>query len=169
MSTSRRKFLVAGSAALTVTATKGAGAQTADATRKSKIDTLLQGAVNAGDVPGVVAMATDRTATTYEGAYGKRVLGQAAAMTADTVVWIASMTKALTGTAAMQLVEQGKLDLDAPAAKVVPDLATAVRLEEFDPPGQLRTHPPNPPTTLRQLLTPTAGVSYDLRSPAQGK
>jgi CubicO group peptidase (beta-lactamase class C family) len=72
-----------------------------------------------GDVPGVVAMATDRTSVTYEGAFGKRIQGQPAPMTVDTVGWIASMTKALTGAAAMQLVEQGKLDLDAPAARIV--------------------------------------------------
>jgi methyl acetate hydrolase len=169
MSTSRRKFLVAGSAALTVAATKRARAQSADATRKSKIDTLLQGAVDAGDVPGVVAMATDRNSTIYEGAYGKRVLGQAAAMTADTVVWIASMTKALTGTAAMQLVEQGKLDLDAPAAKVVPDIASIEVLEGFDASGQPRTRPPKRPITLRHLLTHTAGFGYDLWSVELGK
>ena len=169
MSTSRRKFLVAGSAALTVAATKRARAQTADATRKSKIDTLLQRAVDAGDVPGVVAMATDRNSTIYEGAYGKRVLGQAAPMTADTVVWIASMTKALTGTAAMQLVEQGKLDLDAPAAKVVPDIASIEVLEGFDASGQPRTRPPKRPITLRQLLTHTAGFGYDLWSVELGK
>ena len=68
----------------------------------------------------------------YEGAYGKRILDQPAPMTADTVVWIASMTKALTATGAMQLVEQGKLDLDAPAAKVVPEIASIEVLEGFD-------------------------------------
>ena len=66
-----------------------------------------------GDVPGVVAAATDREGTIYEGGFGKRCWA-AAAMTPNTVVWIASMTKAVTGTAAMQLVEQGKLKLDAP-------------------------------------------------------
>ena len=107
--------------------------------RNAKIDATLKAAADAGDVPGVVAMATDRTSTIYEGAFGKRVLGEPAAMTLDTVGWIASMTKALTGAAAMQLVEQGKLDLDAPAAKVVPDLGKAQVLEGFDAGGQPRT------------------------------
>jgi methyl acetate hydrolase len=65
----------------------------------------------------------------YEGAFGKRELGKAAAMTVDTVVWIASMTKAITTTAAMQLVERGKLSLERPAQEVVPDLAKARVLE----------------------------------------
>src|SRR5205814_3156408 len=89
---------------------------------KTKADTLLRKATQSGDVPGVVAAATDRNGTIYEGAFGSRVLGEPAEMTPDTVVWIASMTKALTGTAAMQLVEQGKLTLDTPASEVVPAL-----------------------------------------------
>lgn len=59
-------------------------------------DDILYQATASGDVPGVVACATDRSGTTYEAAFGKRVLGQAADMTPDTVVWIASMTKAIT-------------------------------------------------------------------------
>ena len=78
MSTSRREFLVAGSAALTLTAGRHAHAQSAEAARKGKIDAMLQRAADAGDVPGVVAMATDRNSAIYEGAFGKRVLGQPA-------------------------------------------------------------------------------------------
>jgi methyl acetate hydrolase len=159
MSISRRRFLVAGSAALAVAASSPA--QSREAARKSKIDALLRRAIDAGDVPGVIAMATDRNSVIYEGAYGKRILGQPAPMTADTVVWIASMTKALTAAGAMQLVEQGKLDLDAPAAKVVPDIATIEVLEGFDAAGQPRTRPPKRPITLRHLLTNTAGFGYD--------
>ncbi len=73
---------------------------------QSEADGLLKSAVARGDVPGVVAAATNRDGTIYEGGFGERVLGGGAAMTPDTVCWIASMTKALTGTAAMQLVEQ---------------------------------------------------------------
>ena len=75
---------------------------------KNQADTILKDAVARGDVPGVVAVATDRKGQTYEGGFGKRVLGEAAEMTPDTVAWIASMTKALTGVAAMQQVERGK-------------------------------------------------------------
>jgi methyl acetate hydrolase len=132
--------------------------------RNSKIDALLQRAVEAGDVPGVIAMATDRKGVVYEGAYGKRVLGQPAVMTVDTVVWIASMSKALTSAGAMQLVEQGKLDLDAPAANIVPEIATIEVLDGFDTAGQPRTRPPKRPITLRQLLTHTAGFGYNIWS-----
>lgn len=131
---------------------------------KDTIDALLGRAVQTGDVPGVVAMVTNRDAATYEGAFGKRVLGQDAAMTPDTVGWIASMTKALTGTAAMQLVEQGKLDLDAPASTMVPEIAKAQVLEGLDEKGQPRTRPPKRAITLRHLLTHTAGFGYDIWS-----
>ena len=71
-------------------------------------------------VPGVVAMATDRTANIYEGAAGKRSLGQDPDMTTDTVFAIFSTTKAITGAACLQLVEDGRRDLDAPAGSTRP-------------------------------------------------
>ena len=131
---------------------------------KNEVDTLLRTAVQAGDVPGVVAVATNREGTIYEGGFGSRVLGEPAEMSPDTVVWIASMTKALTGTAAMQLVEQGKLELDAPASSVLPELGEAMVLEGFDENGQPRTRAPKRPITLRHLLTHTAGFAYEFWS-----
>ena len=128
---------------------------------KTKADALLRMATESGDVPGVVAVATDRNGPIYEGGFGSRVLGEPAEMTPDTVVWIASMTKALTGTAAMQLVEQGKLALDMPAGSVIPELGEAVVLEGFDADGQPRTRAPKRAITLRHLLTHTAGFAYE--------
>jgi len=132
------------------------------AARNAAIDKILERAAAAGDVPGVVAMATDRDGTIYQGAFGKRVLGQPAGMSLDTVAWIASMTKAITGAAAMQLVEQGKLDLDAPATAVVGELQQAQVLEGFDAAGQPKMRPPKRPITLRHLLTHTAGFGYEI-------
>jgi CubicO group peptidase (beta-lactamase class C family) len=131
---------------------------------KDRVDSLLKKATDSGDVPGVVAMATNRDRSLYEGAFGKRVLGQDAAMTTDTVVWIASMTKALTGACAMQLIEQGKLDLESAASKWVPDLASVEVLEGFDAAGKPRTRKPKRAITLRHLLTHTAGFSYEIWS-----
>jgi methyl acetate hydrolase len=131
---------------------------------QSEVDAVLHKAVADGDVPGVVAAATDRGGTIYEGGFGERVLGSGAAMTTDTVGWIASMTKALTGTAAMQLVEQGRLELDRPAADWVPELGAAQVLEGFDDAGEPLTRPPRRPITLRHLLTHTAGFAYEMWS-----
>lgn len=136
---------------------------------KQAANSILKRATDAGDVPGVIALATDRDGSIYEGAFGLRALGQSAPMTMDTVVWIASMTKAVTGLAAMQLVERGKLDLDGPAGKVVPALGAVQVLEGFDGAGQPRLRAPKRPVTLRHLLTHTAGFSYEIWSEAIGR
>lgn len=129
---------------------------------KQAADPLLQDAVARGAVPGVVAMACDREGTIYEGAFGERVLGGGQPMTADTVCWIASMTKAVTSVAAVQCVERGLIDLDAPAARVVPDIAAAQVLTGFDAEGRPTHRPPRRPVTLRHLLTHSAGFSYEI-------
>jgi len=87
-------------------------------------------------------------------------------MTLDTVVWIASMTKAITATAAMQLVDRGKLSLESPASAVVSGLAAAKVLEGFDSTGKPLLRPPRRAITLRHLLTHTAGFAYEIWSPA---
>ncbi len=96
------------------------------------IDQHLRQAADAKEVPGVVAVAANDNGIVYEGAFGKRDLAKGTDMTVDSVFWIASMTKALTATAVMQLVEQGKLQLDEPISKVLPDLAAPQVFEGFD-------------------------------------
>ena len=136
---------------------------------KAQADSVLKEAVSKGDVPGVVAAATDARGTTYEAGFGKRILGESADMTPDTVAWIASMTKAVTGAAAMQLVERGKLSLDGPAKAVIPALGDCVVLEGFDAAGKPRTRKAARDITLRHLLTHTAGFAYDIWKPEIGK
>lgn len=131
---------------------------------QKSLDAVLERAADAGDVPGVVAVLTDREKTLYEGAFGQRKLGVAGDMTLDTVGLIASMTKAITSLAAMQLVEQGKLDLDSAASKWLPDLGKIQVLEGFDAQGQPKTRAPRRPITLKHLLTHTAGFSYEFLS-----
>jgi methyl acetate hydrolase len=112
-------------------------------------------------VPGVVAIATDRRGNVYEGAAGRRVLGQDAEMTPDTVFAIFSTTKAITGTACLQLVENGRLDLDAPAKTYAPDIGKLQVLEGFDADGNPKLRPPKRDVTTRMLLLHTAGFAYD--------
>jgi methyl acetate hydrolase len=128
------------------------------------IDHVLRQAVHEQDVPGVVAMAATDKGVMYEGAFGMRELGKDVAMTPDTVVWIASMTKAITSAAAMQLVERGQLQLDSLAADVVPELAKAQVLEGFDASGTPQLRAPKRTMTLKHLLTHTAGFSYEMFS-----
>ncbi len=128
------------------------------------IGAAFEKAVGSRAVAGVVAAASVDGRTVFEGAFGSREIGGAVPMTADTVFWIASMTKAITAAGAMQLVEQGKLALDAPIAAVLPELADRPVLEGFDETGAPKLRPARGPITLRHLLTHTAGFAYDMWS-----
>jgi methyl acetate hydrolase len=129
------------------------------------LDTIFSQAVESKAIPGIVAVAATDKGPVYEGAFGTRELGTSAPMGLDTVVWIASMTKAITTTAAMQLVERGKLSLERPAHDVVPELAKARVLEGFDAAGQPRLRAPSRPMTLKHLLTHTSGFAYEIWRP----
>ena len=129
------------------------------------IDAALSRAVEAKEVPGVVALAATDTGILYEGAFGLRDVVDGPAMTRDSVFRIASMTKAVTSVAAMQLVEQGKLQLDEPIGKVLPELAAPQVLEGFDSAGAPRLRSAKRPITLRHLLTHTAGFGYEMWNP----
>jgi methyl acetate hydrolase len=129
---------------------------------KSQIDQVLRQKSDAREIPGVVAMAATSKEVIYQGAFGKRDLSKNDAMTPDSVFWIASMTKAITSAAGMQLVEQGKLSLDGPIGKVLPDLAAPQVLEGFDASGEPKLRPARKAITLRHLMTHTAGFAYNM-------
>jgi methyl acetate hydrolase len=128
---------------------------------RAACDGILQKVVTGNPrVPGVVAMITDRSANIYEGAAGERVLaGQA--MTTDTVFAIFSTTKAITGTAILQCVEEGELDLDTPAKTYVPDIGKLEVLQGFDANGNPKLRAPKHDITTRMLMLHTAGLGYD--------
>src|SRR5271165_4209312 len=125
-------------------------------------DAVLNRAAETKEVPGVVAMAATDSGVIYEGAFGLRDLAVGPAMTLDTVFRIASMTKGVTSVAAMQLVEQGKLQLDQPVGNILPELSAPQVLEGFDDSGAPRLRPAKRPITLRHLLTHTAGFAYEV-------
>ena len=110
----------------------------------------------------MVAAAVAQDGILYEGAFGKRDLAKGTDMTLDSVFWIASMTKAITSAAAMQLVEQGKLQLEQPMGALLPELKSPQVLEGFDQKGEPKLRPAKHPITLRHLLTHTAGFTYDV-------
>ena len=129
------------------------------------IDAALSRAAEAKEVPGVVALAATDTGVLYEGAFGLRDVVNGPSMTHDSVFRIASMTKAVTSVAAMQLVEQGKLQLDEPIGKVLPELAAPQVLEGLNSSGAPRLRPAKRPITLCHLLTHTAGFGYEVWNP----
>jgi len=128
----------------------------------SSIAAPLRAAAEAGDVPGVVATAANADGVIFEGGFGTRDAATGQKMTADTVVWIASMTKAITAACAMHLVERGKLTLDGDLAPLLPELGQVQVLDGFDGAGAPRLRPPKRAVTLRQLLTHTSGYVYDM-------
>ena len=128
----------------------------------NRIAAPLRQVAELGDVPGVAAAAATADGVIFEGAFGTRDLATGAPMTTDTVVWIASMTKAITGACAMQLVERGKLSLDDDIAGVLPALGRVQVLDGFDVDGQPRLRAPKRAITLRHLLTHTSGHAYDM-------
>ena len=129
------------------------------------IDDVLRKPIDAGLIPGVVALAADDRGIFYEGAFGWREVDKPEPMTLDSVFRIASMTKAVTGTAAMQLVEQGRIGLDQPVGDLLPVVKNVKVLESFDSDGAPRLRDPNGPVMLRHLLTHTSGYGYDIFNP----
>ncbi|WP_241840998.1 serine hydrolase domain-containing protein [Rhodococcus erythropolis] len=122
---------------------------------------LARATQGADRVPGVVAMITDREGNIYEGAAGERTLASGVPMTLDTTFALFSTTKAITGTAVLQCVEEGLLDLDAPAATYVPDIGELKVLDGFDAGGNPVLREPKRDITTRMLLLHTAGFGYD--------
>ena len=132
---------------------------------KSALDGALRQCVHRhGGVPGVVAMATDRTANFYEGAAGTRELGKDSPIATDSVFAIFSTTKALTGTLIMQLVEEGKLSLADEAGKYVPEIDQLEVLLGFDENGQPLTRAPRRRITINDLMLHTSGLCYEFFS-----
>jgi len=128
----------------------------------SAIDAVLRRAVDDAEVPGVVALAATGRGVFYEGAFGRCDIATGPAMSLDAIFRIASMTKAVTSVAAMQLVEQGGIKPDEPIARVLPELAAPYVLQGFDASGKPRLRPAKRPITLRHLLTHTAGFGYEM-------
>ncbi len=123
------------------------------------IDKVLRDAVDSGDVPQVAAIAADRDGVIYQGAVGPREAGQSDPVTVDTVFRIMSMTKTPCAVAALQQMEQGNLDLDAPVVDYLPEFADVQVLTGFDGDTPI-LRPPARQATVKNLITHTAGFGY---------
>jgi len=131
------------------------------------LDASLRGAVERKDVPGVVALVANRKGVIYQSAFGVADVSTGRPLTTDALFRIASMTKAVTSTALMQLIEQGRISLDDPADKYLPELAGLKVLEKFDAAtGDYSVRPAQKRPTVRQFLTHTSGLAYPFTSAA---
>jgi CubicO group peptidase (beta-lactamase class C family)/C-terminal processing protease CtpA/Prc len=132
--------------------------------RLAQIGAWYQKQIDAGALPGaVVAIARDGKLA-YMRAVGYQDRARTVPMRPDAIFWIASMTKPVTSVAAMMLVEEGKLDLDASVSRYLPDLKDMqVATEETDPlTGEATTAlaPQKHAMTVRDLLRHTSGLIY---------
>lgn len=116
-----------------------------------RIDDLLNGVTADGSLHGVAATVVGRDGVLYEGTAGDA--------RPDTMFRNASMTKAVATTAALQLVEQGRVDLDATVASIVPEFGDLQVLDGFEG-GKPVLRPPKSQATVRQLMNHTSGCGY---------
>jgi CubicO group peptidase (beta-lactamase class C family) len=162
----RVMFIVAG--AVLLTAAIEAAHRSHDALDQSpaSLDDELAAAIKRNDVPGLVVMAATRDRVLYQGAFGKADVAHDRPMTADAIFRIASMTKAVTSVAAMQLFEEGRFALDDPAEKYLPELANLMVFQSFDrATGDYTLRPAAKKETIRHLLAHTSGLGYGFTSP----
>jgi methyl acetate hydrolase len=130
----------------------------AGALSAESIDAALAGFVDRREIPGVLAVVTDSDRIVYTCAEGIASRRGGIAMAPDTIFRIASMTKPVTSVAIMMLVDEGKVELDAPLSRYLPDYHQPYVLLSFDlQTGDYRTRPAHSDITIRQLLTHTAG------------
>jgi methyl acetate hydrolase len=132
---------------------------------QAALDTSLRSAVERKDVPGVVVLVTDRKGVLYENAFGVADVATGRQLKTDALFRIASMTKPITTTALMQLVEQGKIGLDDPAEKYLPELKNPKVVESFDAKtGDYKLRPAASAPLVRHFLTHTSGLAYPFTS-----
>ena len=125
----------------------------------SELDRILSDAVGSHQVPFAVAMAGNSAGVTWSGAAGEARTGVPASV--DTTFRIFSMTKAVGSTAAMILMDRGRLDADAPVASILPEFGKLQVLEGFDADGSPRLRVPRTQATVRHLATHTSGLVYE--------
>jgi methyl acetate hydrolase len=128
------------------------------------IQQILDEAVQSGAIAGASAYVGNRDGMVSSAVAGLRDPATGAAMAEDTIFQIASMTKAITSVAAMQLVERGLLSLDTPLDDLLPDLAAPQVIDGFDDAGHVILRPAKSSITARHLLTHTSGLGYEFVS-----
>src|SRR5579871_4215167 len=140
-----------------------ASAQNASAS--SALDASLRGAIERKDVPGVVVLVTDKKGVIYHGAFGVADVSTKRPLKEDALFRIASMTKPVTSLALMQLVEQGKIGLDDPAEKYLPELKNPQVITSFDAKtGDYKLRPAARLPLVGHFLTHTSGLAYPFTS-----
>ena len=130
-----------------------------DESKLAAIHSAMETAVKSKQATGIVTLVMEKGKIVHHDAAGMADVAKGRAMEKDALFWIASMTKSINATAVMVLVDEGKLALDEPASKWLPELAK-VKLADGSAPLK--------PITLRMLLSHTAGIAFPRRAPSDG-
>lgn len=130
-----------------------------DGGKLAAIHPAMEEAVKARQAAGIVTLVMQKGRVLHHDAAGMADIAQGRAMEKDALFWIASMTKSVNGAAVMTLVDEGRVTLDEPASKWLPELA-AVTVSGGAKPVK--------PITLRMLLSHTAGIAFPPRKPTDG-
>lgn len=130
-----------------------------DSTKLAAIHPAMEEAVKAKQAAGIVTLVMEKGKVVHHDAAGMADIAKGRAMEKDALFWIASMTKSVNGAAILCLVDDGKLSLDEPASKWLPELANVTVA------GGAK---PEKPITLRMLLSHTAGIAFPSRKPTDG-
>jgi CubicO group peptidase (beta-lactamase class C family) len=140
-------------------------AQTLSEAGAAAIDSYLQQAIDTTHIPGMVAVVVNKDGILYQKAFGLRDTANNESMTTDTIFRLASMTKPVTSMGIMMLVEEGKVDLDAPVSAYLPELDDPQIFTSFNlQDGSYTAAPAQANYTVRQLLTHTSGLGYTFTS-----
>jgi CubicO group peptidase (beta-lactamase class C family) len=150
-----------------LTAGLTAGLLRAAPVNTNAISLTISASAKRNGVPAVAAAVGNAKGMVYRGAFGTRDSRSRVRLTPQSIFRIASMTKAVTAAATMQLVDRGKLKLDEPVGTYLPELASLQVLDGFKENGEPVLRPAASPVLLKQLLTHSSGFAYDLWDPQQ--
>lgn len=125
---------------------------------KASLDTVLRESVCGKGLPFSIGGICTKEGTVYEGFEYKNDICSPVNM--DSIIWLASMTKAITTVALMQLVERGEISLKQAAGSILPELSEQIILKDFDELGRAILTPCKNKITIEQLLNHTSGFGY---------
>ena len=133
-----------------------------DLERLKVVEELLTDDINNNKIPGAVVLVGNEKGIVYQKAFGVKNPLTNEKYSTDDIFRIASMTKAITSVAVLKLWEDGKINLDDPIEKYIPEFKDAEILETFNEKDSSYTSKPSTKKiTIRQLLTHTSGIGYD--------
>ncbi|XOV91795.1 MAG: serine hydrolase domain-containing protein [Bacteroidota bacterium] len=136
----------------------------------AEIENHLQRAIDSTNIAGVVALVVKEDKIIYHKAFGFSDRAKTSPMKTNNIFRLASMTKPITSTAVMQLVEQGKIGLNDPVSKYIPEFSDTRVIDTFDKTdSSYTTKPLARPLTIHHLLTHTSGIPYAVFNPIAGK